>query len=361
MSYTKQTWQNLPNQTTPLSAQRLNHMEDGIYDANQVVTQYANGLMSYTDKGKLDGIFNGTSIDSFGDVESEFSAIKDGTDIDSFGDVETALDDVMDDVYEANAVTGSHNILPIKIAEMKTINSSGTWSNDEYTYRGVTYTFTTDEGGYVTSISTSGTSAGGTSLINLKLYTFKAGKKYILNGCYSLAASDVWVGIYDSGTSKFDYVAKNDDNVEVLYEADSQRYVRVRIGTGIDSSNYVFKPMLRLGFDTDPTFQPYAMTNQELTDAVSQVVQSIFAYPSYYTGDMDNLPVGIAYCSSAAVHIPVSTGGFCLTLMRNDNGNEVQIFFVSRDEYAGHIYKRYKKSSNDAWSSWYDYNGTIVT
>jgi len=30
MSYIKQTWVNLPNQTTPISAERLNHMEDGI-------------------------------------------------------------------------------------------------------------------------------------------------------------------------------------------------------------------------------------------------------------------------------------------------------------------------------------------
>lgn len=33
MAYTKQTWANLPAQTSPLSAERLNHMEDGIYNA----------------------------------------------------------------------------------------------------------------------------------------------------------------------------------------------------------------------------------------------------------------------------------------------------------------------------------------
>lgn len=30
MSYVKQTWINLPDKTTPISADRLNHMEDGI-------------------------------------------------------------------------------------------------------------------------------------------------------------------------------------------------------------------------------------------------------------------------------------------------------------------------------------------
>lgn len=34
MTYQKQTWENLPNQTTPITAERLNHMEDGIYEAS---------------------------------------------------------------------------------------------------------------------------------------------------------------------------------------------------------------------------------------------------------------------------------------------------------------------------------------
>ena len=33
MAYSKQTWYDLPNQTTPVNAERLNHMEDGIEEA----------------------------------------------------------------------------------------------------------------------------------------------------------------------------------------------------------------------------------------------------------------------------------------------------------------------------------------
>jgi len=83
MGYTKQTWQNLPNKTTPLSAARLNHMEDGIFAAaqdagtaisgltNKVDTVPGKGLSSndFTDayKTKLDGLnavtINGTQIE----------------------------------------------------------------------------------------------------------------------------------------------------------------------------------------------------------------------------------------------------------------------------------------------------------
>lgn len=34
MAYQKQIWENLPSQNTPVNADRLNHMEDGIYEAS---------------------------------------------------------------------------------------------------------------------------------------------------------------------------------------------------------------------------------------------------------------------------------------------------------------------------------------
>lgn len=66
MAYTKQTWANLPSKTTPINASRLNHMEDGIYDANQPATTSTAGQMSAADKTKLNGIYaveiDGTQI-----------------------------------------------------------------------------------------------------------------------------------------------------------------------------------------------------------------------------------------------------------------------------------------------------------
>ena len=46
MAYQKQTWKNLPNQTTPITAERLNHMEDGIYDASTATTVTINNTYS---------------------------------------------------------------------------------------------------------------------------------------------------------------------------------------------------------------------------------------------------------------------------------------------------------------------------
>ena len=66
MAYTKQTWANLPSKTTPINASRLNHIEDGIYDANQLATTSSAGQMSAADKTKLNGLYeveiDGTKI-----------------------------------------------------------------------------------------------------------------------------------------------------------------------------------------------------------------------------------------------------------------------------------------------------------
>lgn len=41
MAYSKQIWENAPSTNSPLSADRLNHMEDGIYNAyNQIKDNY---------------------------------------------------------------------------------------------------------------------------------------------------------------------------------------------------------------------------------------------------------------------------------------------------------------------------------
>ena len=44
MAYTKQTWADLPSKTTPISANRLNHIEDGIYDAAAVADNAAGAI-----------------------------------------------------------------------------------------------------------------------------------------------------------------------------------------------------------------------------------------------------------------------------------------------------------------------------
>lgn len=61
MVYTKQSWVNSPNTTTPISADRLNHLEDGVYD----VSITADGAVQSTRIGALNGV---AGLDSSGKV-----------------------------------------------------------------------------------------------------------------------------------------------------------------------------------------------------------------------------------------------------------------------------------------------------
>ena len=52
MAYSKQTWKDLPDQTTPINAERLNHMETGIYNnstglEDKIIDEYSTS----TEKG----------------------------------------------------------------------------------------------------------------------------------------------------------------------------------------------------------------------------------------------------------------------------------------------------------------------
>jgi hypothetical protein len=50
--------------------------------------------------------------------------------------------------------------------------------------------------------------------------------------------------------------------------------IALQIASGTTVSNLTFKPMLRLASDTDETYQPYAKTNRQLTEAIGDLSQT---------------------------------------------------------------------------------------
>lgn len=87
---------------------------------------------------------------------------------------------------------------------------------------------------------------------------------YIVSGCPSggsqesyylnFKVNDSWSGNQDYGSGK--------EVTGIINE------VGISVPATYSPSNVTFYPMIRLASDTDPTYQPYAMTNKELTDAV---------------------------------------------------------------------------------------------
>ena len=149
----------------------------------------------------------------------------------------------------AQGVLGAKNLLNHKRSGSTTI-------------QGITYTVNAD-----LSISTSGTAnANNNSWWNLlpNGITLPAGK-YIIsdNGNLNTPSHRLSIRLTDNT-----YVALGTSSeTEVTLTATNQIVeFSIGIAKGQASNNYVFKPMIRLASDPDDTYQPYTMTNRELTE-----------------------------------------------------------------------------------------------
>ena len=169
--------------------------------------------------------------------------------------------------YADNGVLGAKNLLPIKLSEIKAINSVGTWSNNVYSYNGIDYTFTV-ENGYITKVNVNGNASDLSVLKLCNGIKSLVGGRYILSGCpsggsistyflqgYRVESADGQSGsVQDAGNGvAFDYLnTVTNDNFSILVIKNT-------------TVNVDYYPMLRLATDIDPTYQPYAQTNRKLT------------------------------------------------------------------------------------------------
>ena len=165
--------------------------------------------------------------------------------------VETALDGLNEAVkkrmtYAVNGVLGAKNLVNMKTGAVVSAN-------------GITFTVN-DDG----SVKVSGTATGGNATFAAKI-TLKPGK-YTLTGAVNASkyiqlylAASPWTTIgYDTGNGlTFTITAEATYNCQLV------------LNNGTTGDDSVFYPMIRLASDTDATYQPYAMTNKELTDALA--------------------------------------------------------------------------------------------
>lgn len=171
--------------------------------------------------------------------------------------VEESLNDKMS--YADNGVLGAKQFLPLSLEGIKELNSSRTWNGNSCSHNGITFTVNTDSKGSVTSISTSGTSTG---FAFLRLASVsKLSGSFKLNGGIS---NNVFVYIQNETTST--QVARSETGDIDVNLSPTNDIINCIVGINPASggTNTIY-PMLRLATDTDPTYQPYAQTNRELT------------------------------------------------------------------------------------------------
>lgn len=156
----------------------------------------------------------------------------------------------LDDEIETRAKLGAHNLL------LNTATST--------TSNGVTFTVNANK------TITVGTGSGSAiALCDIKVGSFTGLSNVILSGCPSDGSVTKYsLQLYDHTASAW---GSSDTGSGVILTLDSTHtyevHLIVRNGVAIPT-DITFYPMIRLTTDTDPTYQPYAMTSVDLTDAV---------------------------------------------------------------------------------------------
>ena len=109
-------------------------------------------------------------------------------------------------------------------------------------------------------------------------------------------------------------------------------------------------PMLRLASDPDDTYQPYAMSNRELTEKAFLIQPYV---PS--TGDLDNVKTtGIYGIFDPPTHSPESANYCTLLVNRVADNNILQVVFRRNTIYT-------RAYINGTWYNWFKYAGTELT
>lgn len=224
-------------------------------------------------QGKLTAILDGTTIDSFADVESALDGKVDvvtGKGL-STNDYDNTAKGIVDNI-QSNVIANTKlikdtvgwsgkNKLAIKFSYVKA-NIVGTWSGNTVTINGISLSFEVDSNGYVTKITGGGSNASAdttvvfiprTSPDGLILPTgsYKAnGTPTLPNGCfvrYFCTRGESVVVFGDDTGSGVDCAIQNTDVVGCLISVESGKSV----------NGLVFNLMLRDADILDSTYEPY--------------------------------------------------------------------------------------------------------
>ena len=173
--------------------------------------------------------------------------------------------------YVDNGILGAKNRLPLTLENLKNWNTGGTWSDNVFTHtNGVTYTVTTDNAGNVKNISVNGSPSVVTTFTVGELTGLSG--NWILNGIIGGSQSTYGIQLYDKTSATWTSQYSVDGDAIVNLEDSTHNYrFAFFVRNDVTVSNISIKPMLRLITDTDSTYQPYAMTNVELTRVASSV------------------------------------------------------------------------------------------
>lgn len=153
---------------------------------------------------------------------------------------------------------GGKNKLPLTLATIKSENTTGTWSDNVYTHNSIAFTVQTDDGGNVIGIYANGTAAGGTAVLHLSQFELTS-DSYIFNGLSNTGSLSTFRLIFTGAGYAPGISTVVSVNGNTINPVSGTTYgALIAISNGVQVSNELFKPMIRLATVTDATFAPYS-------------------------------------------------------------------------------------------------------
>lgn len=173
-------------------------------------------------------------------------------------------------VYMAQGILGAKNLVPYPY-----------YRGSSYTTNGITF-IANDDG----SVTANGTATADANYSCVNRITgepnmnIKVGEKYILSGAPDGSSSSTYyIMIIRTNNASVEVIAIDyGDSVSFTLPTSEEYYgITITIKKGQTVNNLTFYPMLRLAQDTDSTYQPYALTNKELTERIKTIVDEAVA------------------------------------------------------------------------------------
>ena len=274
---------------------------------------------------------------------------------------------ILDDTYEpyipdntelmtwkANGLLGAKNLIPFP------------YYGQSKTSSGVTFTVNADGG---VTLSTDENGATAQTYLTLA-YNDTAGFREKLLKCKDLrltggVSNNIWLNFNSPNPSSVNNKDSGNGVIVQFTNISNQFNIALVVekDTVITTPITVY-PLLTLAFDTDSTYQPYAMTNGELTEKVTPIVVPVTTGSKTLTKEgvykYENIiPVG----SSSDIDLPSEMENRGVTIVvRHINvglpstNTLQQIAYVNNQ---GYFFMR--PCNTNIWGSWYKFTGTVVS
>jgi hypothetical protein len=222
------------------------------------------------------------------------------------------------------------NVLPLTLANLKAINTSGTWSGNAYTIKGVTFTVQTDSDGNVTSIVANGVA---TNKVWFRLVptTFDIMNGTILSGITNGSLDTFSMYAFESNDTTVITQLTNGEYTFTNNHENVNMYINILSGVTVD--NITFYPMLRPA-GTTPTFAPYIPSVESRIEAVESGLTTLNGEVLLKTHNIIKDTLSIV---QSADYINVTTDIFTATqntiinlYLEKDSNTSYRYFIITR-------------------------------